>query len=170
MPQYDVEYKPSPAGVRENNVLWALRKDNYRTHHIHNIHLLGRGDSTCELDRRGLGTRQVSISIYGFVGYRLSEEFHRLREKWKAETAHLSSVTKIVMHPSYQRIIGMGQDVIPLILAELEKEPDLWFWALTAITGDNPISPEQRGQIRGITESWLRWGRERGYLSEQPAD
>ena len=34
----------------------------------------------------------------------------------------------------YQRIIGMGLPVVPLILEELEREPDQWFWALEAIT------------------------------------
>ncbi len=165
MPQYDVGFKPTPAGISENIVLLTLSKNDYKTVPVHNIKMLGKQYSTYDSFHGVPGIRQVSIAIY-VVKDRLSEEFCRLREKWKSETAHLSSVSEIVMHPSYQRIIGMGQIVIPLILAELDKEPDLWFWALTAITGDNPISQEQTGRIREMTESWLRWGREHCYLNE----
>ena len=37
--------------------------------------------------------------------------------------------------------------VVPLILSELEKEPDLWFWALEAITDENPVSESDAGDI-----------------------
>ncbi len=37
----------------------------------------------------------------------------------------------------YQRIIGIGWPVVPLILDELQREPDQWFWALEAITDEN---------------------------------
>src|SRR3990172_7182599 len=63
------------------------------------------------------------------------EKFYTLMRTWKKEVLLLSSTTKIVTHPSYQRIIGMGQDVIPLILREFEREPNHWSWALRAITG-----------------------------------
>jgi hypothetical protein len=45
-------------------------------------------------------------------------------------------------HPAYQRIIEMGQPVMPLIFRELEREPDHWFWALQSITGENPVKLE----------------------------
>ena len=168
MPRYDIDFIPnSSAEIRGINVLWALREDNYRGPTITNMRMLLNMNSTYDSFRRDLGTRQAPVLIYAFFLCRLSDEFGRLKEKWKSETAHLSSVTDIVMHPSYQRIIGMGQDAIPLILAELDKEPDLWFWALGTITGYNPVSQEQRGQIREMTESWLSWGREQGYLNEQ---
>ena len=39
----------------------------------------------------------------------------------------------MAMLKPYQRIVGMGLSV-PLILEELRREPDQWFWALEAIT------------------------------------
>lgn len=89
--------------------------------------------------------------------------FLELAEQWRQETGMLSVTSKISMHPAYQRIIGMGQPVIPLILRELEREPDHWFWALTAITGENPIKPEQRGRLNEMAQAWIEWGRENGY-------
>ncbi len=89
--------------------------------------------------------------------------FARLADAWRRETAHLALASQRAMHPAYQRIIGMGEFAIPLILAELRREPDDWFWALAAITGDNPVAEEQRGRMAAMAEAWLRWGREHGY-------
>jgi hypothetical protein len=86
-----------------------------------------------------------------------------LRTKWERETAHLSSALQMAMHPAYQQIIGMGSTAIPYLLAELSIRPDHWFWALAAITGDDPIRPENRGRIKKMAEDWLAWGRRKGY-------
>jgi hypothetical protein len=70
-----------------------------------------------------------------------------------------SSMTNIVMHRAYQRIIGLGKEVVPLLLTELEREPDYWFWALTAITGEDPAATSET--MEEATAAWLGWGRER---------
>ncbi len=67
------------------------------------------------------------------------------------------------MHAAYQRIIGMGPAVVPLILRDLEQKPDRGFWALRAITGDNPVKPEQRDRRSQMTQAWIEWGKEHGY-------
>ena len=89
--------------------------------------------------------------------------FSMLKAKWEAETALLSSATEIALHPSYQQIIGMGNDAVPLILAELRRKPEHWFWALKAVTGEDPVLPELRGRIKEMTEACLQWGRRQGY-------
>jgi hypothetical protein len=90
--------------------------------------------------------------------------FSMLKAEWEADTAHLSSITEIAMHPAYQQIIGMGPIAIPLILSEMKKKPDHWFWALKSITGEDPVLQENRGQILQMTKAWLRWGIEQGYI------
>jgi hypothetical protein len=57
----------------------------------------------------------------------------------------------------------MGQGVVPLLLAELRREPDDWFWALHALTGANPVPATGRGNVRAMAEAWLQWGLERRY-------
>lgn len=94
----------------------------------------------------------------------LEATFHQLAEQWNAETAHLSSATQMAMHPAYQRIIGMGPAVLPFIFRELEKKPDHWYWALRAITGEDPVPPEYAGKIAKMAEVWLSYAREHGYL------
>ena len=90
--------------------------------------------------------------------------FYRLKFQWEEDTAFLSSILEISMHPSYQQIIGIGNTAIPLILNEMKINPGHWFWALKAITGEDPISPEQRGHIDEMTNAWIRWGKENNYI------
>jgi hypothetical protein len=75
----------------------------------------------------------------------------------------MSSITDMVLLPSYQRIIGLGSGAIPLLLAELERKPDHWFWALQAITGEDPVPAASRGNLIEMSAAWLAWGRQRGY-------
>jgi hypothetical protein len=92
----------------------------------------------------------------------VGKRFAKLTDRWRVETAALSSVTQKAMHPAYQEIIGLGRDAVPLILRELKRRPDHWFWALRAITGEDPIEPNQCGRVLQMAEAWLRWGREHG--------
>ena len=90
--------------------------------------------------------------------------FSNLEKEWKESTLMLSSITEIVMHPSYQQIIGMGTPAIPLIFLSMRRELSHWFWALCAITGENPVSIEHQGRIKEMTDDWLAWGRNQLYL------
>ncbi len=81
------------------------------------------------------------------------------------ETAVLTSVSQIAMHPAYQEIIGIGRAALPLIFRELEQKPHHWFWALRAITGEDPIPAESRGNILEMTDAWLQWGKEHGDIA-----
>jgi hypothetical protein len=55
------------------------------------------------------------------------------------------------------------QASVQLILQELERSPDHWFWALYAITGADPVESADRGRIKRMAEAWIRWGKEQGY-------
>jgi hypothetical protein len=77
----------------------------------------------------------------------------------------MSNSAQMAMLRSYQNIIGMGEPAVPLILEELRREPDHWFWALEAITLENPVSPEAKGKIEEMTKAWVQWGINKGYIS-----
>ena len=68
------------------------------------------------------------------------------------------------MHPAYQQIIGMGEAALTMILEQLGESPGHWFWALRAISGEDPTQPEDRGKLPAMAAAWLRWGEARGYL------
>jgi len=94
----------------------------------------------------------------------LETTFRSLADCWRRETAVLSSITAKAMHPAYQQIIGMGPSAVPLILRELRRRLDHWFWALKAITGEEPVPPEDAGDMERMREAWLRFGEQRRYL------
>ena len=77
-------------------------------------------------------------------------------------------MTKFILHPAYQRIIGMGPAVLPLVFRELRQAPDHWFWALACITGENPVPQEHAGALKAMTRDWLNWAKDKGYAIEIP--
>lgn len=95
----------------------------------------------------------------------LRERFERLAAEWKQKSLYLSNTAQMSMLPPYQRIIGMGWPAVPLILEELRRNPDQWFWALEAITEENPVPREAAGIVPQMAEAWIKWGKQRGFLS-----
>ncbi|HLK60911.1 MAG TPA: hypothetical protein VKU00_30385 [Chthonomonadaceae bacterium] len=89
--------------------------------------------------------------------------FIALAAKWRKEVEFLSSMTQMIQNPAYQEIIGMGPVVIPLLLQELVQEPDWWFAALQKLTGQNPVRPEQQGNLQAMASAWLQWAKAQGY-------
>ena len=90
--------------------------------------------------------------------------FDQYADEWRAQTVHLSVLSQRVMHPSYQRIIGLGQEALPLIMERLLNQPDHWFWALRSISGEDPASPEEVGRFGAMRDAWIDWGRDRGLI------
>jgi hypothetical protein len=97
----------------------------------------------------------------------IQQQFTELAGIWKKETAHQSNMTKRAMHPAYQRIIGMGPVVVPFMLERFRQGAlEHWFWALTAITGENPITEDIAGNIEEMAKAWVQWGKAHGYLTD----
>jgi hypothetical protein len=93
------------------------------------------------------------------------ERFQRLAREWKEQSRHLSNTAQMAMLKPYQRIIGMGEPAVPLILEELQRQPDQWFWALEAITEENPVPAEDAGKVQRMAQAWIDWGKQRGLLA-----
>ena len=93
-------------------------------------------------------------------------KFQQLVIQWHRERGATSSTTEAALSPAYQGIIGMGQVAVTFILKQLDLEgddPDQWFWALTAITGESPERDEDRGNHVRMAESWFEWAKNNGY-------
>jgi hypothetical protein len=117
--------------------------------------------------------KQVDLSlVYGYTAQLElfapctddESTFQELVNKWRVERGTQSSTTEIVLCDSYQAIIGMGPKAVPLILAQMEAEgshPDQWFWALQSITHADPVTEEDEGDFRKMSQSWLKWARRR---------
>jgi hypothetical protein len=94
----------------------------------------------------------------------LRERFTEQADKWERETGHLSSPAKRSTHPSYQAILGMGEPVIPLLLADLKSTHRPWFGALSFLTKDNPVKREDLGRVDRMVAAWIEWGKSRGLI------
>ena len=115
-----------------------------------------------------LGSKSANVASWFFNALSFSlpvdMEFQIQASEWKRDTMFFSSPPQAAAHPAYQRIIGMGPNAVPFILREMQHEPGLWFDALMAITGDQPVPEEHAGDIHAMTEDWLDWGRRHGIV------
>lgn len=136
-----------------------------------NYYLLKKTEANSVLKGNSQRTAAVEISFYSAGSPRCAptrddshkSRFFNLANQWRRETAHMSVMSSIIAHPAYQQIIEMGANALPFIFSELKREPDHWFVALRAITGENPVQPNDRGRLGKMTDAWLGWGRQRGF-------
>lgn len=98
------------------------------------------------------------------VGVDVGAIFQKLAEDWQRETLLMSSATDMILNEHYQRIIGLGPAVVPILLEQLANEPDHWFWALQSILRVDPVPAEARGDIEQMARAWLSWGRANGFI------
>jgi len=94
----------------------------------------------------------------------LEQKFNRLFSEWQKESMFFSSMMEMAMLPSYQEIIGMGQQALPMILRKLNEKPDHLFWALRSISGEDPVPLENRGYVDRMGKAWIDWGRKKGII------
>jgi hypothetical protein len=93
----------------------------------------------------------------------IEDDFDSFALTWGIDNRHNSNAQLIAQHPSYQRIVGMGRDALPLIFKRMKKAHGHWFLALQAITGINPVKVDNRGDIPAMTNDWLDWGKRNGF-------
>ncbi|GAA3809350.1 hypothetical protein GCM10023083_50120 [Streptomyces phyllanthi] len=93
----------------------------------------------------------------------VQSRFRKHFDEWYSETEFVSSVAESVMHPAFQRIIGLGLQGIPLVLNQLMATgASEWFWALSSIVGEDVA--EGCDDTREAAAKWLSWGESMGYV------
>jgi hypothetical protein len=95
----------------------------------------------------------------------LAERFGELVREWKATRDTTGTTSRMIRNPAYQSILRLGPNAITLVLEEMRKEPDEWFYALAYLSGENPIPDACRGRFGPMRDAWLKWGRENGYIA-----
>jgi hypothetical protein len=116
---------------------------------------------------RGAPTSLTEAESTSSSAAQARRRFYSLAKRWREETRYVSSVHDMVLHPAYQQIIGMGKEALPFLFRELKRQPDHWFWALRAITGKDPVPPEEKGNVEAMTQRWLRWGAENAWIFDE---
>ena len=118
--------------------------------------------ANCRLTQTRARRSSDKNAIYDEINLPAQLMFNDFLENWHKERGATSFISEMAMCPSYQKIIGMGDKVVPLIFRQLEiegDEPDMWFWALRAITSADPVTDDMRGNMVKMAEAWLNWGR-----------
>ena len=146
---------------------------------LQSSHLLARSAKNLLFAVSAIGSStqsvQLQVQLNNLSGYyalpasanridQKRERFRSLARKWRSETQLLSSTTEIAMHPAYQAIIGMGAEALPMILEDLRQNSGHWYWALKAISNEDPVVPRDRGSIKKMKNAWLRWGETKGLV------
>lgn len=96
------------------------------------------------------------------VSLSVRQEFQELASRWRLATEQSSDPLEKIAHPAHLRIIGLGPEVLPLVFLELAERGGLWFWALEALTGDDPVP--DTASMKEVREAWLSYGRQHGYV------
>jgi hypothetical protein len=93
----------------------------------------------------------------------LEQRFRQLADVWQEEVAHHSSTTIRNSHPAYRAIIGLGTQVVPYLLRDMQEHQTHWFAALREITGADPIPTSAAGNVPEMVEACLRWAQDNDY-------
>jgi hypothetical protein len=81
--------------------------------------------------------------------------FQVLAGNWRRQTGHHSILEQKILHPYYQQIIGMGEKALPYLIKALDYKPSHWFWALRAITRENPA--KDASTVDQAVQAWRDW-------------
>ncbi len=81
-----------------------------------------------------------------------------LQQEVFKDTAGSSDMTLSYEHPSYKKIIALGEDVLPIIIERLKPENvDFWQWALYQITGELSVDITSETPVDELCAAWKTW-------------
>ena len=94
--------------------------------------------------------------------YDIERCFNLLNEIWEHDTQFTSWID--TKHWAYRAIVGMGQDVAPVVLASTRKSPSWIVGVLGEIypDADRGFPIDSYGQLDKLCEYWLGMAKELG--------
>ncbi len=138
---------------------WVVDRHETRTAHLNRTGQIVYRRDDCDWKEIPFAPRIEKVLKHFLV----EVKFQTLAEEWKRESRFASTGNQFVL-PSYQKIIGLGPNAVPAILRDLQKETNHWFWALAALTGENPVPPQSVGNVKAMRQAWIDWGKQHGHL------
>lgn len=103
---------------------------------------------------------QYSALIHGkqFCFKTALDKFLALKDVWNEYNAG-QSITHFE-HLSYLQIIGMGAEIVPLLISRLQEDGGNFIFALKCITGEQAETEGIQGQADKVIAAWIKWGTE----------
>lgn len=74
---------------------------------------------------------------------------------WENKTKFLSSTKSIIEDSDFKSIISMGENIVPLIIQEIERNPSTLVWALNFIYGKK-ITENPTTTIPDACKLWVK--------------
>jgi hypothetical protein len=96
------------------------------------------------------------------------DRFNTLLDRWEQETINLSSPQ--TNHPCFVEANKMkSKEAIGWLLERMEKEITLAMGLLGRWISkkDSPITEDMRGKMQLMTDEWVKWGKEKGFLNDR---
>lgn len=123
-------------------------------------------------------SREVDSWLSGFMDYlaggsnvmqlernnNLAITFTRLRTEWINDTFHTADMHFAFFHPAYQKIISMGDPIIPHLIRDMITNETHWFYALNTIVGKSVVKEEHLGKVELMIKDWVEWAAENNKL------
>jgi hypothetical protein len=91
----------------------------------------------------------------------IEEKIDALAEVWRKFCRGRSVIE--YNHAAYMQVIGIGIEAMPILLKKLEDGDSDWIVAMKYIAGTTTTTPEMRGDVQTIRQSWLDWGTANGF-------
>lgn len=113
-------------------------------------------DSIGDIEREALAPNANLEQIHSEF-WPAHAEFKANYLQWLEDSMFDSLPDRMRRHSSYQSIVATGDRVVPLIAAELRREPSFLFLALEDITQGDPVPDEARGNLSQTVAAWLSW-------------
>ena len=91
------------------------------------------------------------------------DNFERCAREWQEHIdAHSFTANPYVYieHASFENIVAMGKEAIPLILEAYSEGHLFWGAALVRITGKNDFGNGVTGNLGAQKTNWLNWAKE----------
>lgn len=90
---------------------------------------------------------------------KITDEIDSLLEEIDADTAHCSTMRAMLEHPSYAKLVAMGDKIIPYLFYVATQHGASWvhFSLFSELSKANPIPKQDLGRFDRTLMHWLRW-------------
>jgi hypothetical protein len=97
--------------------------------------------------------RETNTDVYTDILMR--NHFEEYLTQWKKNTMFYSFSNQITQDPNFQKIVAMGVNAAPLIVAEIKNKPSTLVWALNIIY-NTKISDNPETTIEDACKLWVK--------------
>ena len=89
-----------------------------------------------------------------YLSIAMQNNFKEYLVRWKRNTMFYSFSNQIVQDPDFQKIVAIGENAVPFIIAEIKKRPSTLVWALNMIY-NMKISDKPDTTIEEACKLWI---------------